>query len=384
MREARHMKKVYWRPQSTPFIAFVLVALFSIAGLLAVEHFRTEDRRPHYQKRLQASRLALEAMEVIKNERIRRGDPIDKETDPVGSGLIGAFVTSVTSEPGSLQAKQTSINPNLAAVIVDLLDRAKVREGDSVAVSFSGSFPALNIAVLAALKTLNLKPTIISSVSGSQWGANAPDFLWVDMERLLQAQGLFPFRSAAASLGGRRDRARELTEKGREQLLLAVERNGLPLLEAETIRHNIDERMAIYFKADPPKAYINVGGGRVSAGPRPFKVLIKPGLLPAQLSTDIRGDSVIRRFLKERIPIIQLWNIRILANEYGLPIAPTSMPAVGEGEVYYRTGYNRWLAGSILVAIIGALYLFSRSDWGFRILQASSRPEEIGPPEPMV
>jgi poly-gamma-glutamate system protein len=378
------MRKVYWRPQSTPFIAFVLVALFSIAGLLAVERFRTEDRRPHYQKKLQASRLALEAMELIKDERIRRGVAIDRETDPTGSGLIGDFVTSVTSEPGSLEAKQTSINPNLAAVMVDLLDQAKVREGDAVAVSFSGSFPALNIAVLAALKSLNLRPTIISSASGSQWGANAPDFLWVDMEHFLQARGLFPFRSAAASLGGRRDRARELTEKGREELLLAIERNGLPLLKARTIRQNVDERMAIYFKGDPPKAYINVGGGRVSAGPRPFKVLLKPGLLPPQLSTDMRGDSVIRRFLKERIPIIQLWNIRALAHEYGLPLAPASTPAVGEGEVYYRTGYNRWLAGTILAVIICSLYLFSRSDWGFRILQASSRPEEIGPPEPMV
>ena len=63
-----------------------------------------------------------------------------------------------------------------------------MKEGDPVAVSFSGSFPALNIAVYAAIRTLNLKPTIISSVSGSQWGANDPAFLWIDMEHFLKAE----------------------------------------------------------------------------------------------------------------------------------------------------------------------------------------------------
>ena len=31
-----------------------------------------------------------------------------------GSGLIGSFVTPVTTDAGDLEAKQTSINPNLA------------------------------------------------------------------------------------------------------------------------------------------------------------------------------------------------------------------------------------------------------------------------------
>jgi hypothetical protein len=60
------------------------------------------------------------------------------------------------------------------------------------------------------------------------------------------------------------------------------------------------------------------------------------------------------------------------------------MPAVGEGRIYYDTRYNKWLAGAILFGIIFGLSIFSRSDWGFRMLQASSRREEIGPPEPMV
>lgn len=323
-------------------------------------------------------------MEVVKDEKLRRGIPIDKEADPAYSGLIGSFVSSVTTDAGSLEAKQTSINPNWAAVVIDLLQKAHVREGDPVAVSFSGSFPALNIAVCAALAALNLRPTIISSVSSSQWGANQPGFLWLDIERFLQERGLIPFRSAAASFGGRHDRGREMPEKGRRLVTEAAEKNGISLIRANTLRENIDERMAVYFRSGPPKAYINVGGGRAAVGERSFKALLKPGLLAAQTVPKTRADSAILRFLKEQTPVIQLYDIRHLAREYGLSIAPAAMPAIGEGSVYYATHYNKWLAAAILFGIVFGLFVFSRSDWGFRILQSSSRREEIGPPEPMV
>ena len=81
--------------------------------------------------------------------------------------------------------------------------------------------------------------------------------------------------------------------------------------------------MAIYFREDPPKAYINVGGGRAAAGPRAFKALLKPGLLASELPANVRGDSLIARFLRERIPVIQLNNVKQLARRYGLPIAPS-------------------------------------------------------------
>ncbi len=378
------MKKIYWRPQSTPIFAFVLLALFSMAGIYAVEHFRVEEKMPQYQKKIQAARLAMEAMTTVKDERLQRGIAIDPEADPLASGLIGSFVTSVTTEPGDLEAKQTSINPNFAAVMIDLLKQTGVKERDPVAVSFSGSFPALNIAVYAAIKTLDLKPTIISSVGGSQWGANSPNFLWIDMEQVLQKKGLFPFRSVAASLGGKHDQGKEMTEKGRQTILEAIKMNGLSLIQTQTLKENIDQRMGIYFEKASPKVYINVGGGRVAAGMRPFKVLLKPGLLPSEMPTEIKADSIILRFMKERIPVIHLWNIKELARHYGLPTPPTAMPVVGEGKIYSRAHYNKWLAAGILLAIIGGLYIFSRSDWGFRIWQASSRREEMGPPEPMV
>jgi poly-gamma-glutamate system protein len=377
------MKKVYWRPQGMPLFAFILIALFSVGGLAAVEHFQSLAKKPHYSEKLAASQLALDAIEIIRQERLQRGPAIDPEVDPAGSGLIGSAVTLITSDAGDLEAKQTSINPNFAAVIVDLLKKAKVKSGDPVAVSVSGSFPAINICVYAALTALHLKPTIISSAGSSQWGANDPMFLWIDMENFLYSKGIFPFRSTAASMGGRKDRAREMTDKGRQLIIEAISRNGLEIISPRKVRDDIDERMRIYFAHTPPRVYINVGGGIASAGIKPYKRFLKPGLLLADMPADTKTDSVIQRLLKEDIPVIHIENIKQLARHYGMPLSPASIPRVGEGEIFYQKKYNNWLAGVVLVGIIFGLYIFGRVDWGFRMLRSAPRHDD-GPPEPMV
>jgi hypothetical protein len=175
-----------------------------------------------------------------------------------------------------------------------------------------------------------------------------------------------------------------MTDAGRTFIQEMLKRNGVPLIMSQDIKTDIDERMAIYFRKAPPKAYINVGGGVVSAGVRSFKLSIRPGLLTKDAIAKTSSDSVIRRFLQEDIPVVHLGNIRQLARHYGLPIAPTTLPRVGEGGLYYHRIYSLWLAGAFLLAIIIALYVFSRSDWGFRLLQTTAHKEETGPPEPMV
>jgi hypothetical protein len=90
------------------------------------------------------------------------------------------------------------------------------------------------------------------------------------------------------------------------------------------------------------------------------------------------------RFLRQNIPVIHLGNIKELAAQYDLPAAPTSLPEIGEGKVYYERAYNIWLTGAALLGIVFGLCGFSRADWRFRMFLASARKEEAGPPEPMV
>lgn len=378
------MKKIYWRPSGLPLTAYLLIALISVGGLVSVERFQSVVLQPYYREKVSAARLALTAMEVIKNERVKQGAEIDPEVDPAESGLIGSMVSPVTTEIGDLKAKQTSINPNFAAVVVSLLRKAKVKEGDPVAVSFTGSFPALDICVCAAIETLKLKPIVISTASASQWGANLPDFLWIDMERLLNENHIFSFRSVAASMGGRYDEARGMNEEGRRLLSKGIERNGLTLIGSDTFHKNVDARMKIYFRSGSPKAYINVGGSVVSAGRYSFRKSLKPGLIRPDDVPPGKADSVVKRFMNEGIAVIHIDQVERLARHYGFPLRPSKIPSVGEGKIYSRKEYNPWLTAVVLAAILVTLYIFSRSDRGFRIMQAMSRKEDQSPPEMMI
>jgi len=334
----------------------------ALLGLGAVERFQVRREQPCHGERLAAARLAREAMEVVRRERLRRGPPIDPEADPAGSGLIGPLLSPITTKVGHLPAKQTSVNPNFAAVVVHELGRAGVREKDVVAISLSGSFPAINIAVLAAVESLGLQPVLVSGVTGSQFGANAPDFTWLDMERLLAEEGVFDTRSVAASPGGIEDRALGLSEEHRQLVLEAIERSGIPVLRPRDYAESVQRRWDLFHEAaghQPISAFVNVGGGTSSVGARDGKRLFRPGLNRTAPAGASRFDSVMTRFVREGVPVIHLVRMRSLAERFGLPLQPSTLPAVGEGAVYVREERSALLTWGVLLGILACLY-FSR------------------------
>jgi poly-gamma-glutamate system protein len=184
------MRRVIWRPRAVSRRALALIAIIALGGVYQAERVIVRSRQPHYELKLRAAELAEQAMIAVKEERIARGYPIDASVDPAETGLVGLPYSDVTSIAGNLASKQTSINPNFAAVVLEMLKELNVQEGDKVAVGVSGSFPALNICVYSALQTLKADPVIIASGAASQWGANFDDFLWIDMERELFDCGL--------------------------------------------------------------------------------------------------------------------------------------------------------------------------------------------------
>jgi poly-gamma-glutamate system protein len=381
------VKRLYWRPQRISHTVLVLISVFAVSGALAVENFKRKVKQPYYSDKIAAAKIAQKGFKILQEERLNRRLPIDKATDPAQSGLIGEQITPVTTNLGSLGAKQTSVNPNLAAVIVEYLRRAGVSSGDVVAVGYSGSFPGVNVNVLAALHALKLKPIIISSAASSQWGANLPEYLWLDMEKTLLDHEIVPFRSVAASLGGIEDKGMGLTRKGRSILEAAINQHGLQFIQPQSFAESVEIRMQIYRERGgdfPIKAYVNVGGGTTSVGTKIGKRAYKPGLnrkLPPGADAQ---DSIMSRFIQDGVPVIHLVKIERIAEQYGLRLHPTVAPPVGEGLIYYRDQYNLWLAGGVLLAIIALLYAFVRSDVGFRMLRPSASKTGGTPPEPMV
>ncbi len=382
------MKKIYWRPRAVSKTALILIAILSTGGLILVETVQVTKKRSFYEEKIKAAAMSVAGMEVIREARISLEVPIDPTKDPTGSGMIGIPMSPTTSISGILSAKQTSVNPNFAGVVVDMLKRAGVNEGDTVAVGVSGSFPAINLAVYAALEALKVKPIIISSTSASQWGANIPELTWLDMERLLFERGITSFRSSAASIGGYEDSGLGLSEEGRMLIDAAIERCGIPRLEPiDDFEANIQRRMEIYrhhAHSAPIKCYVNVGGGAISVGRSIGKKLFEPGLNrrpPAHLA---RADGVMARFIKEGIPVVHMVRITQLAEAYGMEIAPTSAPVIGDSAVFERTGYSSVVCVIVLLVILGTFQGFIRSDIGFRLLHGGGAKKESGHPEPMV
>lgn len=381
------MKKLYWRPSRVPRLILLIIALIAIGGMGAVEMFQVKKRQPYYRKKIKAAMIMKSGMEVLRQYRIRTVGPIDRDIDPANSGLIGRPASPITSTDGYLKSKQTSVNPNWAAVMVQLMKRAGVQEGDVVAMGFSGSFPAINLAALAAAEALKVRVAAVSSVSGSTWGANIPAFTWLDMERVLHEKGIISHRSVAASLGGNADRALGMSQKAHVLLHSAIKRNKVRFIQVEKVKDSIVTRMAIYRETagdDPIAAYVNIGGSKISVGSKSAKRLYQPGLNRRPSAIAMKVDSVMTRFAREGVPIIHMLMINNLAEKYGLPIRPEVIPGVGEGLIFEKMEYSFYLTGGVFVLLIALLYLFLKSDIGYRIFGSTKSSQVPKHPEPMI
>jgi len=381
------VKRLYWRPRQVSQSIIVFMALFSLAGLASVEYFRVEVPQSDIDKKIQAAELASEMMEAIRDERLHLGLDVNTTVDPARTGMIGALMTPITTLSGRLGAKQTSTNPNMAAVVVEMLTKAGVGQGDLVAVGYSGSFPGMNVSVLAALKVLGARPIILASAGSSQWGANEPILLWIDMEKMLFEEDFVPFRSIACSYGGYEDLGIGLGEEGRRIIRKAIQRNELEVLKADDFGAAIEERMKVYrlqAGSQDYKAYINVGGGAVSVGKTIGKRAYKPGLNRSASRRVLEIDSIMTRFMRQDIPVLHLVEMDQIAMMYGMPLKPQQQPAVGEGGVFKQTRRSRIWMAIVLVAILGSLRIFVLTDFGHRFMKGRGSRKTGGQPEPMV
>ncbi|MFN3201291.1 MAG: poly-gamma-glutamate system protein [Bradymonadia bacterium] len=359
------MKALYWRGRHPSLWVLLVATCWMVGSTVLVERWPEQVEQSGHAGKIAAAEKAKAAFEHIKGARGHLGVAIDARLDPQGSGLIGAPMSPVTSNSGHLPAKQTSINPNFAAVIYGQLQQAGVERGDLVAVGVSGSFPALNICTYAALETLGARPLVLASASASQFGANLPELMWLDMERVLADAQVLTTRASGASLGGIQDQALGMDAKGRALLKQAMARNNVPFIGLETtsdrpldLKPAVDDRIARYRAAasgQPIKAYINVGGSTVSLGGTEGRRAFKPGLNADPILGIEEIPGVMARFAAEEVPVIHLAQVEELARLEGLPLRPQVAPAVGEGGIYIKGEPRGWLA--VLCLIIGIALL---------------------------
>ncbi|MCZ7611654.1 MAG: poly-gamma-glutamate system protein [Ignavibacterium sp.] len=343
-----------------------VLTVFSLVAFLVVEHYKVDYKRKWYDQKLEASQLAKKSFDYLKDYHLQKGVFIDVINDPNETALIGQDITPITTDRGYIEAKLTALNPNFSAVIVEMLNEAGIRQGDNVAVSFTGSIPGLNVCVISALQTLKLKPIIITSVGSSNWGANNPDFTWLDMERILFDAGILNSKSVAASIGGGLDRGRGLSPEGRNLIYSAITRNNVLFINEEYLERSIEKRMSIYKEHagnKPIKAFINVGGGIASLGSVENSQFIPTGLIESLPVKNYPSSGVLIKMADKKIPVIHLLNVTQLAEKYGLPVSPKPIPQPGSGDVFVKKQYNVLLTiivTSILIVLIVTVFILEQ------------------------
>jgi poly-gamma-glutamate system protein len=323
-------------PQKIPGIWLQLFGV-TLFFLIINQYLLPDGFNVHDDTMYSAAQIMSRAMDEVKKYRSDLGIPINLTDDPNRTGLIGEYFTEITTTIGNLEAKRTTANPNFAALMVGLLSQAGVRDGDTIAIGASGSFPGLILATLAAVKAMNLKPIILASLGASMWGANQPRLTWLDMYFHLFQKGIFAYPINAASIGGDLDVGLELSPKGRQMISTTIKAYRVPFIYEKNLRVNVAKRLKIYDanrRGQKIKVFVNIGGAAVNTGVNPMLLDLKPGINYLQKYPPAAESGVLFEMGKRRIPVIHLLNIKGFSLKYGMPWDPVPLPAAGRGEIY--------------------------------------------------
>jgi poly-gamma-glutamate system protein len=277
-----------------------------------------------------AERIMRDAMAEIR--ALRGTTPPDLSLDPNQTGLIGPEISPLVTTLGQADAKRSTTNPQMAGILARMLQECGVRPGDVVAIGSSGSFPALLVASLSAVRALNARPVTMISLGASSFGATDAGFDLMDLYSALRTAGLCSEPPAAVSLGGDRDTGGDFEPEFREHMVRKIAGAGLKLLDEPVLARNVQTRMAIYREhaGTGIAAFINCGGGFANLGTSELVLRVNPGLhreLEPQPPANERG--VLHEMARAGVPVIHLLFIKGLAQTYGLPWDPVPLPTPG-------------------------------------------------------
>ncbi len=316
------------------------------------------------------------ALASVAEECRKLGIRIDPVLDPNGTCLVGPEFSELLSSLGQVEAKRTSTNPDLAGLLVHLLVRAGVQEGDRVGLGASGSFPGLLIAALSAVEALGARPVPILSLGASSFGASRTDFHLGDLYFLLEREGFVSVPAAAVSLGGEGDVGGGLDSDFREGMArelraAADSESGPPYLENPNLRENVQERMALYGGL---AAFVNIGGAEANLGTSPKILDVSPGLVMGPDLPPQEQRGVLFEMASKGIPVLHLLHVRGLALRYGLPWDPIPLPEPGSTylvDTQAGKGYGFWLLTVGYVLALATVFGVPGRSWGRKTVRQS-------------
>lgn len=344
--------------------ASLLLVITIVVTLLTPSKVEHKEK----DKMLEASSLTMTCYEKIKEYKIAHNISLASQ-DKFESYMIGEWLSPLNTTEGEVDAKNTSVNPNFAALYINFFSTLGLKEGDNVVTMFSGSFPCLNISCLAACKVYGLHPYVMASIGASSYGANNVDFTGIDMIHYLSTLGLIDDVSLA-SYGGFEDNLYKFIDVEKEvvePIRNRIEGYGIDFVYFYDFHENVLYRKNIILNEIPNvKAFINVGGTSLSLGLGKSKFETKYGLIKHTQygihNENSKNIGLIDVCLNQGIDVIHMLNIRSICAYYGLPYNPDVLPNIGEGDCYYEIKYDVIFPSIslVLVASLLALYYVDR------------------------
>ena len=321
-------------------ILLLLSAITAVYFAIAVRAGTQKVYSSNSAVMLDAARQMERCMEEIKALKERRGIEINPSEDIHGTGLIGTDYTPITTTLGSLEAKRTTANPDMAALCVRLFTQAGIKRGSSVGCSFSGSFPAMNIAALCALDAIGAHVVYMSSIGASTYGANQVELTSPEMLHHLYLNGFINNDCAVISMGGEKDLGLDMNiagfpgdDEAFQAMLDRYAKAGLVITKIEGIENNISWRKSYFGAID---CFVNVGSNVTATrnldNSLGCGVLAKPGALHAE-----PADGLVLQYLSEGVPVVHLLDIKTLCARNGLPFDPAVLPVLGTSSLYFDT-----------------------------------------------
>lgn len=370
-----------YRPSLRSTRTLLILAAVCYSLYVWCESSHIEVKRSHYVEKIAAANRMEQALRLYQNAVAEKGVFSDQYKDPRLEAVLGQQFSLITTDMGSFETKVIGANPNFAALAVELLSNAGVERGDLVAVDFAGGYPGVNTAVLCACEALGATAVTITAVGASWWGASDPEFTWVDMEHLLNSEGLIHSRPIAASFGGINDIAVSLSSVGKDAMKAAIERRGLQLIYENNLPAAGARRFQLFTEAARGgnyAAYVTVGRGIASLGHAENGKLIRNGLNRKLPVKNYPARGVIHLFNSDNVPIINFYDVAKLSRDFGLGGASDPLPAVGTGDVFITERYDLRVAGvSATLAVLLILILVKFDSRLFRLREAGVDPDTL-------
>jgi poly-gamma-glutamate system protein len=322
-----------------PHAWLAVAAALSVASWLAVEHVARRPIDRQFAEMLAAARTMQAASGVLLMEKETRGLLQPGEIDPNRTGMIGPEYTAITTTLGDPASKRTATNPDFAAALVGLIGSFDLRRGTPVVIVLSGSFVGGNVATIAAAEALGLRPVVIASLSASMWGANDPEFNWLEMAAVLRQRGVIRARTTAVVLGGEGAVGGGMDPAGVAALRASAVRDGVPVAEVRPFAALVDvlTRHVNAARGDgaPFGLAINVGGALIGLGSCRESYELPPGLITRPLTCTGGTPGLAMRLSQDGLPVLHVLNMRRLALELGLPFDPIPLPLPGDNAAVY-------------------------------------------------